>query len=286
MNISSTSATASGRYAAPLQSETSNTPSHTVERGDTLSGIAKLYGVSLSALIKANPQIRNPDLIYPGDQIHIPKAAANGESTQESTASSDAAANSSQYGVPQSDLLQSYASPRIASQIRNLQNTSAVQNHQQSSADPSWLKTARAEIGQQESAEKTGRSNPRIIEYHNTTALKAQSDRTAWCASFVNWALKQNGISGTNSAAAKDWAKWGEPSMLKPGAVVVLKYKNDKGEDKFHLGFYVKGTPGNLTLLGGNQSDQVKESTYGASFSVYAVRMPSGESNTKSQASN
>jgi spore coat assembly protein SafA len=51
---------------------------HTVERGDTLSAIAKEHGVSLAALIAANPQIKNPDLIYPGDKINIP-AGGGGE---------------------------------------------------------------------------------------------------------------------------------------------------------------------------------------------------------------
>lgn len=38
----------------------------------TLSGIAAHEGVSLSALEAANPQITNPNLIYPGQQIKIP----------------------------------------------------------------------------------------------------------------------------------------------------------------------------------------------------------------------
>ena len=43
-----------------------------VQKGDTLWGIAKRYGVALSALIAANPQIKNPNLIYPGDRVQIP----------------------------------------------------------------------------------------------------------------------------------------------------------------------------------------------------------------------
>ena len=43
-----------------------------VRKGDTLWGIAKQYGVSLTALIAANPQIKNPNLIYPGDRVTIP----------------------------------------------------------------------------------------------------------------------------------------------------------------------------------------------------------------------
>jgi spore coat assembly protein SafA len=45
---------------------------YTVVRGDTLWDIARRNGVSLHDLIAANPQIENPDLIYPGNQINIP----------------------------------------------------------------------------------------------------------------------------------------------------------------------------------------------------------------------
>ena len=45
---------------------------HTVGKGDTLWGIAKEYGVELAALIRANPQIKNPNLIHPGEVVRIP----------------------------------------------------------------------------------------------------------------------------------------------------------------------------------------------------------------------
>ena len=45
---------------------------HTVQFGDMLSSIAVRYGVGLQQLIQANPQVLNPDLIYPGEQIRIP----------------------------------------------------------------------------------------------------------------------------------------------------------------------------------------------------------------------
>lgn len=45
---------------------------YTVRKGDTLWGIAKGSGVTLTALIAANPQIKNPNLIYPGDRVNIP----------------------------------------------------------------------------------------------------------------------------------------------------------------------------------------------------------------------
>ncbi|MGQ0773873.1 MAG: LysM peptidoglycan-binding domain-containing protein [Pseudonocardiales bacterium] len=48
------------------------TSTYIVQPGDTLSGIAKRFEVSLESLIKANPQIKDPDLIHPGEVIYIP----------------------------------------------------------------------------------------------------------------------------------------------------------------------------------------------------------------------
>src|SRR5690554_2745455 len=53
----------------------------TVRSGDTLWGIASRSGVSLGSLLDANPQIRNPDLIYPGQTVHLPGGGGSGEVT-------------------------------------------------------------------------------------------------------------------------------------------------------------------------------------------------------------
>ncbi len=49
-----------------------STGSYTVRSGDTMSGIAARHGVSLGALERANPQVRNPNLIYAGQRLNIP----------------------------------------------------------------------------------------------------------------------------------------------------------------------------------------------------------------------
>ncbi|MEW5785790.1 MAG: LysM peptidoglycan-binding domain-containing protein [Bacillota bacterium] len=47
---------------------------YTVQPGDTMFTIAQRFGVSLDALIAANPQISNPNLIFPGDVLCVPGA--------------------------------------------------------------------------------------------------------------------------------------------------------------------------------------------------------------------
>lgn len=44
---------------------------YTVLPGDTMWDIAKMYGISLNSLIAKNPQIKNPNLIHPGQIINI-----------------------------------------------------------------------------------------------------------------------------------------------------------------------------------------------------------------------
>ena len=50
---------------------------HTVAPGDTLWHIAVTYQVGTSELIAANPQLRDPNRIYPGDVLTIPTLSAS-----------------------------------------------------------------------------------------------------------------------------------------------------------------------------------------------------------------
>ena len=46
---------------------------HTVAKGDTMWKLAVKYQVGTSEIIEANPQISNPNLIYPGQILTIPQ---------------------------------------------------------------------------------------------------------------------------------------------------------------------------------------------------------------------
>ena len=60
----------------PLSASAANL-SHTVVKGDTMWKIASRYQVGTSEVIRANPQISNPDLIYPGQVLTVPQENAS-----------------------------------------------------------------------------------------------------------------------------------------------------------------------------------------------------------------
>ena len=59
--------------AALTVSVSASSLSHTVVSGDTMWKLAVKYQVGTSEIISANPQIANPDLIYPGQILNIPQ---------------------------------------------------------------------------------------------------------------------------------------------------------------------------------------------------------------------
>lgn len=56
--------------------------SYTVKWGDTMWKIASRHQVGLSELISANPQIKNPALIYPGQKITIPAVTTTSQENE------------------------------------------------------------------------------------------------------------------------------------------------------------------------------------------------------------
>ena len=144
-----------------------------------------------------------------------------------------------------------------------------------------WMDIAITELGVSENA-LPGEHNKRIVEYHSTTTLKATTDETPWCSSFVNWVMVQSGRRGTSNALAKSWASWGSgatnPSY---GAVIVIKKKIGKTDKAtgsstgYHVGFFISKTATAVRILGGNQSDKVKYSNFMlAGYDVIAYRTP------------
>lgn len=144
-----------------------------------------------------------------------------------------------------------------------------------------WMRVAHAELLVHENS-LPGQHNDRILEYHRTTSLKATTDETAWCSSFVNWVMKKAGYTPTYSAAAKSWLDWGIPlDGAREGAITIVQRKSASGggaagtPSGFHVGFLVSDSTGSLRLLGGNQSNQVRYSDFSlGSWEVKRYRWP------------
>ncbi|OWK30967.1 TIGR02594 family protein [Sphingomonas mucosissima] len=146
-----------------------------------------------------------------------------------------------------------------------------------------WMRVALAEMGVQEA--RGAANNKRIMEYHAATTLGSQADSVPWCASFVNWVLAQVNIRGTRSAAAASFTdmNWGRAlETPRYGAIIHLRQKrrsNDRSTGSSsgnHVAFFVSQTATHIKLLGGNQSDSVKESNFSlASYDVKGIRWPS-----------
>ena len=144
-----------------------------------------------------------------------------------------------------------------------------------------WMRVALAEMGVQEA--RGAANNKRIMEYHAATTMGSAADSVPWCASFVNWVLQQVNIRGTRSAAAASFSQWGR-ALETPqyGAIIHLRQKrrsNDRATGSSsgnHVAFFISQTATHIKLLGGNQSDSVKESNFSlASYEVKGIRWPS-----------
>jgi LysM repeat protein len=88
----------------------SDPSAYTIVAGDTLYNIASSFNVSLACLESSNPQITDPDLIFPGQNIIIPSSE---EIISYKVMEGDyLAAIAAQFGVTLGDLEQ--ANPQIA----------------------------------------------------------------------------------------------------------------------------------------------------------------------------
>jgi len=145
---------------------------------------------------------------------------------------------------------------------------------------PAWLEVARRCIG---ITEKPGTANnpqimrgPQIIAaaYPDMASYCANytADSIAWCGLAVAFFVTSAGYRPVYGADdvhrflyAAAWKDWGvKLSGPKQGAIIVLDH---------HVALYERTEGSNVVLLGGNQSDQIKESKF-AKSAILAIRWP------------
>lgn len=124
---------------------------------------------------------------------------------------------------------------------------------------PRHLQIARGELGVTEIPGAA--NNPRVVEYHQATSLKATNDETSWCSAFVNWTMQRAGVQGTNNAAARSWLQWGQAvprdtAHVKPGDVIVFPRGNNPAQGHVAIVSEVLDG-GRVRVVGGNQRGEV-----------------------------
>jgi uncharacterized protein (TIGR02594 family) len=127
-----------------------------------------------------------------------------------------------------------------------------------------WMIVAKALEGEAEIAGKA--ANPRIVEMFRVAGVPDEpafrSDETAWCAAFTNACLRCAGYQGTQSALASSFATFGTDlgRTPQPGCVVLFKPMAEGASG--HVAFFVADDGDSIKVLGGNQSNQVKVTSF------------------------
>jgi len=114
-----------------------------------------------------------------------------------------------------------------------------------------------------------------IQEYLRNGGVNLDPATTAWCAAFINASLQQEGYEGTGSNMARSFATYGE-AVDKPqrGDLAVFSREGQPNSPLGHVGFFDGyDENGKIRVLGGNQSDSVRLSSY-APDRLLAFRRP------------
>ena len=135
------------------QQEVLSDPSkYLVKNGDNLSKIAQQHGVDLQSLIAANPQIKNPDLIFPNQSINIPQAqAAEGHTPAEG-------ATTGGHGVMPERETMVTTRAKIPSEANTLQATSTAAARAMSAAGPAFTGRSSGVTGLRNGERSTSRA--------------------------------------------------------------------------------------------------------------------------------
>lgn len=114
-----------------------------------------------------------------------------------------------------------------------------------------WIQTAFDEMNKK--IIENG-ANPEVLKYFAHTQLAgteyAATDKTPWCAAFVNYCLESVSIPGSGYATASSFKNYGDNMGTTPtyGSIAIMNYS--------HVGFIIgQDNKGRIIILGGNQGE-------------------------------
>jgi len=270
-DLLSYSGTSAPKVAPRPEPKAKRTPiRHIVARKETLGKIAEKFETTIPEIQKDNPEITDPGKIYVGQVIGIygpvnslpsapqPPARPSGKKEKPTATATETARSKKGEGAP----------------------IAVVPVNQK---EAPWMVSAISEAktwaGKKESV-ITKTSN-----YHKKIGGSGNMNSTPWCASFVNFCLKESKTpfeasqSSQFPTSSKKFVKIAKPVY---GALMVMR-NYVKATGKFagtgHVTFvYAKDKNGKIAGLGGNQSDSIKLSGYAPSgvsseFTLEGVEM-------------
>lgn len=235
-----------------------NSPSiYIVLPGDTLAKIAEKNGASVDDIARQN-NISDPNKIYPGQSISIIKNGSNTAGESEKSAVNPPASKTVRKKPLQNKEVNANKKTLESVGGKNSGNPIALLPHDQREAP--WMAVA---FEEGETRWKWGRvkEGDGGINYHKKTGINMSSmvgNSNPWCASFINYCLKESGYSTSGSASSQSFSK--NKNFIKVsqpiyGAIVVLR---KKGSWTGHVAFiYCLFEDGEIGVLGGNQGDSV-----------------------------
>jgi len=259
-----------------------NATVHTVVKGDTLSGIAKKYGVTLSNIIAWNPQISNPNRISIGQKI---KVSAGNSATSKPSASGGIGLS---YVVKAGDTLHKI-SKNYGTTVSNLMalNPSITNANKISIGQVIKVKGTVTSAGNSNSTNTTNKpststpSKPssskadQLIEaakkYLGASYLYgASADRTDAfdCSSFTMRAFRDIGVSIPRTSNAQASAGRVVPiSSVTKGDLVF--FDTDLNGSINHVGIYM----GNNQMIHASTSNGVKITSFGTYWKPRLVKV-------------
>jgi spore coat assembly protein SafA len=275
--VSTTSPTPSSNRSASASSH------YRVKSGDTLSAIAAAHGVSLKSLEAANPQIRNPNLIYPGQKINIP-GGGGVKGSVAANSSNQSASTSNHYRVKSGDTLSAIAAAHGVSlksleaanpQIRNPNLIYPGQNINipgggsvESSTPTNTTNSSNGSSNVAQTAESFLGQMAANLEKSGQLPMQSGVDSKECCANFVSAVLVKTGLLPSNMQTAsvetlkENLQKQGwtpvNKAEAKPGDVMIVQTGSES-----HTEIVASNDNGKITLIGSNNTNPDKTQQVG-----------------------
>jgi uncharacterized protein (TIGR02594 family) len=114
-------------------------------------------------------------------------------------------------------------------------------------------------------AERSGHesNSPRILYYAKSVGMNwVKYDEVAWCSIFINFLAKECGYERTGKPNAKSWLEIGEEVKTPEIGDIVVFWRDNPKSWKGHVALYINEDDKFIYVLGGNQNNQVKISSY------------------------